>query len=77
MQRCRRADEHLRPVARGAGEAVVDSDVIGGGDAGRGGMWISPRQRRRAVLLTNKLYYTRDRQPLTDIRNTFHGLACD
>ncbi|UUU28098.1 serine hydrolase domain-containing protein [Streptomyces sp. DSM 40750] len=35
------------------------------------GMWISPRLQRWAVLLTNKLYYTRDRQPLTDIRNTF------
>ncbi|PJN03757.1 serine hydrolase [Streptomyces sp. CB01201] len=35
------------------------------------GMWISPRQRRWAVLLTNKLYYTRDRQPLTDVRNAF------
>ncbi|MFE0101319.1 serine hydrolase domain-containing protein [Streptomyces sp. NPDC059009] len=41
------------------------------------GMWISPRQRRWAVFLTNKLYYTRDRQPLTDIRNTFRGLAFD
>lgn len=41
------------------------------------GMWISPRQRRWALLLTNKLYYTRDRQPLTDIRNTFRGLAFD
>jgi CubicO group peptidase (beta-lactamase class C family) len=39
------------------------------------GVWISPRQRRWAVLLTNKLYYTRDRQPLTDIRNVFRGLA--
>ncbi|WHM38251.1 serine hydrolase domain-containing protein [Streptomyces sp. BPTC-684] len=39
------------------------------------GMWISPRQRRWAVLLTNKLYYTRDRQPLTDVRNTFRALA--
>jgi CubicO group peptidase (beta-lactamase class C family) len=34
-------------------------------------MWISPKQQRWAVLLTNKLYYNRDRQPLTDIRNTF------
>jgi hypothetical protein len=32
-------------------------------------MWISPR-----ALLT-KLYYTRDRQPLTDVRNTFRALA--
>lgn len=39
------------------------------------GMWISPGQDRWAVLLTNKLYYTRDRQPLTDVRNTFRQLA--
>ncbi|MEU9648291.1 serine hydrolase domain-containing protein [Streptomyces sp. NPDC048110] len=35
------------------------------------GMWVSPTQDRWAVLLTNKLYYSRDRQPLTDIRNAF------
>jgi CubicO group peptidase (beta-lactamase class C family) len=39
------------------------------------GMWISPKQGRWAVLLTNKLYYTRDRQPLTDVRNAFRALA--
>jgi len=39
------------------------------------GMWFSPTRDRWAVLLTNKLYYTRDRQPLTDIRNSFRGLA--
>ncbi|GGN65589.1 esterase [Streptomyces kronopolitis] len=39
------------------------------------GMWISPATDRWAILLTNKLYYTRDRQPLTDIRNTFRELA--
>ncbi|MFF8790859.1 serine hydrolase domain-containing protein [Streptomyces sp. NPDC015125] len=39
------------------------------------GMWISPANDRWAVLLTNKLYYTRDRRPLTDIRNTFRELA--
>ncbi len=38
-------------------------------------MWISPAQDRWAVLLTNKLYYTRDRQPLTDVRNAFRELA--
>ncbi|MFD8258704.1 serine hydrolase domain-containing protein [Streptomyces griseoluteus] len=38
------------------------------------GMWISPRQRGWAVLLTNKLYYTRERQPLTEIRNSFRAL---
>ncbi|WP_411109549.1 serine hydrolase domain-containing protein [Streptomyces sp. c-19] len=39
------------------------------------GMWLSPTQDRWAVLLTNKLYYTRDRQPLTDVRNAFRELA--
>ncbi len=39
------------------------------------GMWISPRQRRWAVLLTNKLYYTRDRQPLTDVRKPSANLS--
>ncbi|MFJ4576340.1 serine hydrolase domain-containing protein [Streptomyces sp. NPDC088846] len=39
------------------------------------GIWISPRQGRWTVLLTNKLYYTRDRQPLTDVRNAFRALA--
>ena len=41
------------------------------------GMWISPRIQRWAVLLTNKLYYTRDREPLTTVRNTFCELAFD
>ncbi|MEU2375553.1 serine hydrolase domain-containing protein [Streptomyces misionensis] len=39
------------------------------------GMWVSPARGRWAVLLTNKLYYTRDRAPLTDVRNTFRALA--
>ncbi|MGH3870374.1 MAG: serine hydrolase domain-containing protein [Pseudonocardiaceae bacterium] len=39
------------------------------------GMWISPTQQRWAVLLTNKLYYSRERQPLTSIRNTFRELV--
>jgi CubicO group peptidase (beta-lactamase class C family) len=39
------------------------------------GMWISPTKDRWAVLLTNKLYYTRDRAPLTDVRNSFRELA--
>ncbi|MFB7779663.1 serine hydrolase domain-containing protein [Streptomyces bauhiniae] len=38
-------------------------------------MWMSPQQQRWAVLLTNKLYYTRDRKPLTDVRNVFRELA--
>jgi hypothetical protein len=28
-----------------------------------------------AVLLTNKLFCTRDRQPLTEVRNAFRGIA--
>ncbi|MFF4403196.1 serine hydrolase domain-containing protein [Streptomyces sp. NPDC001404] len=39
------------------------------------GMWISPKKGTWAVLLTNKLYYTRDREPLTRIRNAFCELA--
>lgn len=39
------------------------------------GMWISPTKDRWAVLVTNKLYFTRDRQPLTDVRNTFRELT--
>ncbi|MGW1913847.1 serine hydrolase domain-containing protein [Streptomyces sp. NPDC002076] len=39
------------------------------------GMWVSPAKGRWAVLLTNKLYYTRDRAPLTDVRNAFRELA--
>jgi len=38
-------------------------------------MWISPKQDRWTVLLTNKLYYTRDREPLTSIRNAFRELV--
>lgn len=41
------------------------------------GMWISPKQNRWAILLTNKLYYTRDRQPLADIRDAFRELTFD
>ncbi|QHC26263.1 serine hydrolase domain-containing protein [Streptomyces sp. GS7] len=39
------------------------------------GMWISPANSRWAVLLTNKLYYTRDREPLTAVRNAFRAAA--
>ncbi|GGS80913.1 esterase [Streptomyces tanashiensis] len=39
------------------------------------GMWISPKRQRWAVLLTNKLYLTRDRDPLTGVRNTFCAAA--
>jgi CubicO group peptidase (beta-lactamase class C family) len=39
------------------------------------GMWLSPRKDRWAALLTNKLYYSRDREPLTRVRNEFRSLA--
>ncbi|MFE9424383.1 serine hydrolase domain-containing protein [Kitasatospora sp. NPDC006697] len=39
------------------------------------GMWVSPKLGTWAVLLTNKLYFTRDREPLTSIRNSFRQLA--
>ncbi|MEU7023934.1 serine hydrolase domain-containing protein [Streptomyces sp. NPDC046203] len=38
-------------------------------------MWISPRQQRWAVLLTNKLYFTRDRVQLTGARDAFRLLT--
>ncbi|MFE2424004.1 serine hydrolase domain-containing protein [Streptomyces hokutonensis] len=39
------------------------------------GMWISPGKDRWAALLTNKLYFTRDREPLTQVRNAFRSHA--
>ncbi|MFC8717042.1 serine hydrolase domain-containing protein [Kitasatospora sp. NPDC057198] len=39
------------------------------------GLWISPQLGTWAVLLTNKLYFTRDREPLTSVRNCFRELA--
>ncbi|MFI1305071.1 MULTISPECIES: serine hydrolase domain-containing protein [Streptomyces] len=39
------------------------------------GMWISPSKGRWAILLTNKLYYTRDRESLAVIRNAFRTTA--
>ncbi|KOG36592.1 MULTISPECIES: serine hydrolase domain-containing protein [Streptomyces] len=39
------------------------------------GMWISPKQQRWAILLTNKLYFTRDREPLTIARSAFREIS--
>jgi CubicO group peptidase (beta-lactamase class C family) len=39
------------------------------------GMWISPKLGTWAVLLTNKVYLTRDREPLTGIRDRFRALV--
>lgn len=38
-------------------------------------MWISPKHGLWAVLLTNKLYFTRDKDPLMDLRETFRRLV--
>ncbi|WP_424217018.1 serine hydrolase domain-containing protein (plasmid) [Streptomyces sp. BI20] len=39
--------------------------------------WIAPTQQRWATLLTNKLHLTREREPLTTIRNTFRSRWAD
>lgn len=39
------------------------------------GLWVSPKHDRWATLLTNKLYYTRDREPIAEVRNAFRTLA--
>lgn len=41
------------------------------------GMWISPKRGRWAVMLTNKLYYSRERESLMAIRNAFRTLVFD
>ncbi|GAA3624769.1 serine hydrolase domain-containing protein [Nonomuraea rosea] len=70
---------HLQP-ARGLfwhpapGTDPTDCVYVHYGFTGTG-IWISLKQGRWAILLTNKLYYGRDRQPLTEIRNAFCALA--
>ncbi|MEU3692694.1 serine hydrolase domain-containing protein [Streptomyces narbonensis] len=39
------------------------------------GMWVSPARGRWAVLLTNRLYFTRDPGPLARVREVFRTLA--
>ncbi|MGW6918323.1 serine hydrolase domain-containing protein [Kitasatospora sp. NPDC054939] len=34
-------------------------------------LWVSPRRARWALLLTNRVHYSRVTQPLTDLRNAF------
>lgn len=38
-------------------------------------IWIAPSRGRWATMLTNKVYYSRDRQPIADLRNAFRRLA--
>ncbi|SEF13965.1 serine hydrolase domain-containing protein [Jiangella alba] len=40
-------------------------------------MWVSVRRRRWAVLLTNKLFYTRDSGPILGLRKAFCRYAFD
>lgn len=37
------------------------------------GMWVSPTRGRWAVLLTNKLYFTRETGPVTAVRDAFRA----
>ncbi|MEU8761078.1 serine hydrolase domain-containing protein [Streptomyces sp. NPDC048659] len=37
------------------------------------GMWVSPARGRWAVLLTNKLYFTRETGPVTAVRDAFRA----
>ncbi|MFI9121172.1 serine hydrolase domain-containing protein [Streptomyces bikiniensis] len=39
------------------------------------GLWVSPARGRWAVLLTNRLYLTRDPGPLARVRDAFRALA--
>ncbi|MFD7014006.1 serine hydrolase domain-containing protein [Streptomyces sp. NPDC059928] len=39
------------------------------------GMWVYPKQGKWAVLLTNKLYWTREREPLASVRDAFRQRA--
>ncbi|MEY9854955.1 CubicO group peptidase (beta-lactamase class C family) [Catenulispora sp. GAS73] len=39
------------------------------------GMWVSQERERWAVLLTNKVYYSRDRGPIAEVRNEFRRLV--
>ncbi|MFF0432070.1 serine hydrolase domain-containing protein [Streptomyces sp. NPDC004327] len=56
---------HLAP-----GTAVREDVWVHYGFTGTG-MWVSPGRGRWAVLLTNKLYFTRDTGPVTAVRDAF------
>ncbi|MFE5698996.1 serine hydrolase, partial [Streptomyces erythrochromogenes] len=60
---------HLAP------ETLPDADIWAHYGFTGTGMWLCPRQGRWAVLLTNKVYYSRERQPISEIRNAFRALV--
>ncbi len=64
---------HPAPTPEGVGGRDVWAHFGFTGTA----MWVSVRRRRWAVLLTNKLYYTRDSHPILDVRKAFCRLAFD
>jgi CubicO group peptidase (beta-lactamase class C family) len=56
----------------------VDADDIWGHFGFTGtAMWVAPRRGRWAVLLTNKLYYSREIGPMYDVRKAFCQFAFD
>ena len=38
-------------------------------------VWINRAQARWALLLTNKVYYTRDREPIAEVRNAYRKIV--
>ncbi len=53
-----------------AGTDPADGTFVHYGFTGTA-VWVSRRRARWALLLTNKVHYDRDFQPLTDLRNAF------
>jgi len=41
------------------------------------GMWISPKRRRWAVLLTNRVVYSREKPPIKAVRDEFRAIVFD
>lgn len=73
----RRPPTTPRPVlARAPGTSPVERTYTHYGFTGTA-LWINPTQRTWAVLLTNKLSYTRDRDPIAEVRNGFRQLVFD
>ncbi|MEU9977993.1 serine hydrolase domain-containing protein [Streptomyces sp. NPDC051014] len=57
------------------GAAAGADDVWEPHGSGAAAAWLSPRQGRWAVLLTNASYYTRDYGSLVPVRDAFRSLA--
>ncbi|WP_406441312.1 beta-lactamase family protein [Streptomyces sp. NBC_00631] len=75
-----RTGEGLTPAGglfwRPAPETVPGTDDVWVPHGSTGaGAWLSPKQGRWAVLLTNERYYARDPGPLGHVRDAFRSLA--